>query len=257
MKISYNWLKEYLDINLSADEVSKRLTACGLEVENVDVRETVPGGFREVYIGQVLTCQPHPNADRLTITTVDKGGSEPLHIVCGAPNVAPGQKVVVACIGARVKMGDQEVEMKKTKIRGELSEGMICAEDELGLGSSHEGILVLPSEAVVGTPAREYFGVTTDHIFEIGLTPNRSDAASHLGVARDLAAVLRNEAYLANDALPVLRHPDTGMFIQDDHTLPMDVVVKDEQACIRYSGLTMTGLRVGESPRWLKERLQA
>lgn len=257
MKISYNWLREYLDINLGAEDVSKRLTACGLEVEGLETRESVPGGFQGVVIGEVLSCAPHPNADRLTLTTVNIGKEEPLHIVCGAPNVAPGQKVVVACIGAKVSIGDQEVEMKKTKIRGELSEGMICAEDELGLGSSHEGILVLPPEAVTGTPAREYFGVTTDHIFEIGLTPNRSDAASHLGVARDLAAVLRNEAFLANKTLPVLRRPDTGLFVQDDNSLPMDVVVRDEQACIRYSGLTMTGLRVGESPRWLKERLQA
>ena len=257
MKISYNWLKDYLSTDLSAEEVSRKLTACGLEVESLEKRDSVPGGFEGVVIGQVISCVTHPNADRLTLTRVDVGEGEPLQIVCGAPNVAAGQKVVVAKLGAKVRIGDGEVEMKKTKIRGELSEGMICAEDELGLGTSHAGIMVLPDDTKTGTSARDYFNIKTDYVFEIGLTPNRSDAASHLGVARDLAAVLRNEAYLTNNKLPELLRPNVSEFRQDDNACPMEVLVEDTDACPRYSGLSMTGLVVGESPGWLRERLES
>lgn len=257
MKISYNWLKKYLDFTLPPEEISKRLTACGLEVENLEKFESVPGGFENIVIGKVLSCQPHPNADRLSVTTVDVGEEEALPIVCGAPNVAAGQTVVVAKVGATVRFGEEEVVLKKTKIRGEASEGMICAEDELGLGTSHAGILVINEAVAIGTPAKSYFGIETDYIFEIGLTPNRSDAASHLGVARDLAAVFANEALIKGGKVPMLKMPDISAFTQDDASLPIDVIVEDTNACPRYSGVTMRGLKVEESPQWLKDKLIA
>lgn len=257
MKISYNWLKDYLNFDHGPEEISRRLTACGLEVEGLERIEPVPGGFEGVVIGKVLHCEPHPNADRLTLTRVDVGEGEPLPIVCGAPNVADGQKVVVAKVGSLVRLGDDELKLKKTKIRGEVSEGMICAEDELGLGTSHDGILVLPDEAETGTPAREYFGVTTDWVFEIGLTPNRADAMSHLGVARDLAAVLKNEAYVEGTQSPELRFPDIDAIDEIDDQGTIEVKVEDTGACPRYTSITMNGLNVGESPRWLQDRLKA
>jgi phenylalanyl-tRNA synthetase beta chain len=199
MKISLNWLKEYYQTDLSAQQISEALTGCGLEVESMETFESLPGGLRGVVIGQVMECAKHPNADKLSLTKVDVGGAELLSIVCGAPNVAAGQKVVVATVGAMLHPVEGEpFEIKKSKIRGELSEGMICAEDEIGLGKSHAGIIVLDEDAKVGTPAAEHFGISSDTVFEIGLTPNRVDAASHFGVARDLAAVVLAQKLIAD-----------------------------------------------------------
>ena len=184
MKISYNWLKQYLDFNLSPEALSLLLTDCGLEVEGFEPWQSVKGGLKGVVIGEVITCAKHPDADKLSLTTVNVGGGQILPIVCGAPNVAAGQKVVVATVGTIIHKGEESFEIKKAKIRGEVSEGMICAEDELGLGTSHAGIMVLNADAKVGTPAAEYFKVENDFVFEIGLTPNRTDATSHIGVAR-------------------------------------------------------------------------
>ena len=258
MKISYQWLKDYLSFNLSPEEVSLRLTACGLEVEALEVFSPYPGSLREVVVGQVIQCAPHPDADRLSLTLVDTGTGEPLPIVCGAPNVAAGQKVLVAKTGAKVRFGAEEVELKKTKIRGQVSEGMICAEDELGLGTSHDGIMVLPEESKVGMPASEYLGVAEDWIFTIGLTPNRSDGASHYGVARDLATVLKNEAREAGKMdSPKLALPDVSDFKTDHSSLEIPVEVKDPKLCPRYTSITMQGLKVGPSPRWMQDRLKA
>jgi len=190
MKISYNWLKEYLKIDIDPRNLSDILTGIGLEIEGIEEWESVRGGLKGVVVGEVLSCKKHPDADKLSVTTVDIGQPEPLSIVCGAPNVAAGQKVPVAVAGTTLHIGEKTIELKKTKIRGEVSEGMICAEDELGLGTDHEGIMVLDNSAVPGTPASEYFNVVRDTIFEIGLTPNRIDSGSHFGVARDLAAYL-------------------------------------------------------------------
>ena len=194
MKISYNWIKDYLNIDLEPAKVAEILTSIGLEIEGMEEWVSVKGGLEGVVIGEVLTCKKHPDADKLSVTTVDTGGPQPLQVVCGAPNVAAGQKVPVATVGTKVFKGDESIEIKKSKIRGELSEGMICAEDELGLGNSHEGIMVLNNDAKTGTPANEYFKVVKDYVFEIGLTPNRIDSGSHFGVARDLAAYLNLNA---------------------------------------------------------------
>lgn len=246
MNISYNWLKQFISFEHSPQELSLILTGIGLEVEHVDVKQAVPGGLEGLVIGEVLTCEPHPNADRLRVTTVDTGGEGPLHIVCGAPNVAAGQKVVVATVGATVyPLEGEPFRINKSKIRGEASEGMICAEDEIGLGSSHEGIMVLPSDAVTGTPAKTWFGLQDDYIFEIGLTPNRADAASHLGVARDLAAYFRTS----------LQMPSVSAFRVHNDQGAMPVTVENPQACPRYSSLTISGVQVAESPDWLKEKL--
>jgi phenylalanyl-tRNA synthetase beta chain len=248
MKISYNWLKQYIDIPESPEEIGKILTSTGLEVEHVEEHESVKGGLKGLVIGQVLTCVKHPNADKLSLTTVDVGGSNPLPIVCGAPNVAAGQKVVVAIPGTIVHPSKgNPFEIKIAKIRGEQSEGMICAEDEIGLGESHAGIMILDPSAKVGTAAMEYFGIHSDHVLEIGLTPNRADAASHIGVARDIKAVLKRE----------LRLPPVDKFTVDNHDLSIPVVVENTEACPRYSALTITGLTVAESPAWLKERVTA
>ena len=190
MKISYKWLKDYINVDISYDEIAKLLTNCGLEVESIEHYQSVKGGLKGIVVGKVLTCVKHPDADKLSLTTVDVGLHEPLKIVCGAPNVAAGQTVLVATIGTSLFFGQDEIVIKKTKIRGEQSEGMICAEDELGLGTSHAGIMVLPENYQIGKPASEYFLVYEDYVYEIGLTPNRTDAFSHIGVARDLAAVL-------------------------------------------------------------------
>jgi len=248
MKISYKWLKELIEITETPEEIGKLLTATGLEVEDIEEIESIKGGLKGVVIGEVLTCEKHPEADRLKITTVDVGLAEPLSIVCGAANVAAGQKVVVATVGAVLYPtgSDEPLVLKKSKIRGALSEGMICAEDELGIGTSHEGILVLETQLPNGTPAAEYFGISSDYLIEIGLTPNRADAASHFGVARDLKAVLGRNINL----------PSVETFQIDNHLLPMEVKVENEEACPRYSGLTISGLKVGESPQWLKLRLQ-
>ena len=251
MKISYNWLKNYVNVNLPAEEVARLLTDCGLEVESVEKHETVKGGLEGIVIGEVKTRDKHPGADRLSVTTVDVGQPELLHIVCGASNVAAGQKVVVALVGAKMYPTEGEpFEIKRSKIRGELSEGMICAEDEIGLGASHAGIMVLDPSAKVGTPAKEYFKLEEDHIFEIGLTPNRADAASHVGVARDLVAILQNMDEQAKLELPSVHHFET-----DSTDRTVSVEVKDVKACPRYTGVTISNVTVQESPAWLKNRL--
>jgi len=248
MNISYKWLKEFIDITESPEEVGKLLTATGLEVENIEEIESVKGGLKGVVIGEVLTCEKHPEADRLKITTVDAGLGTPLNIVCGAANVAAGQKVVVATVGAVLyPTGSEEaLVLKKSKIRGALSEGMLCAEDELGLGTSHDGILVLNTDVANGTPASDFFGISSDYLIEIGLTPNRADAASHFGVARDLRAVLNREINL----------PSVDAFQIENESRSIEVSVENTEACPRYTGLTISGINVGESPAWLKLKLQ-
>lgn len=251
MKISYNWLKEYLNFDAEPDELSTILTSIGLEVEGVEEWESVRGGMKGVIIGRVLTCQRHPDADRLSVTTVDTGGNEPLHIVCGAPNVAAGQVVAVALPGTMIFKGDEQFEIRKSKIRGQLSEGMICAEDELGIGTDHEGIIVLDPSARPGSPAADYFGVTRDTIFEIGLTPNRIDCSSHFGVARDLGAYF-------NLQKPVkAKLPEVTAFRKDRNDGAISVRVDSPEACTRYSGLTIRGIKTGPSPSWLQTRLKS
>lgn len=248
MRISYNWLRNYIDVNLPPKEVANLLTNCGLEVESLEKFETIKGGLKGLVIGEVLEKQKHPNADKLVLTKVNVGSGEPLNIVCGAPNVETGQKVVIALVGTMLFPTSAEpFEIKKSKIRGELSEGMICAEDEIGLGTSHEGIIVLDKNAVVGTQASEYFKVEEDWVFEIGLTPNRADAASHIGVARDLVAILNSQ----------LKFPSVENFRIDNHELKIEVIVENSKDCIRYSGISMTGIEVKESPGWLKNRLKS
>ena len=252
MNISYNWLKQYLNIDLDTETVSKLLTDTGLEVEGIETVESIKGGLQGIVIGEVLTKSQHPNADRLSVTTVDVGGETPLHIVCGAPNVAAGQKVPVATIGAVMYSGEDSFKIKKGKIRGEVSEGMICAEDELGLGEGHDGIMVLDAAAKAGTPASEYFKIENDTVFEIGLTPNRSDAMSHLGVARDLMTVLK----LKGEKVAVER-PGVDSFKVNNTDLPIAIKVKDSVACPRYAGLSISGITVATSPEWLQKRLTA
>jgi phenylalanyl-tRNA synthetase beta chain len=251
MKISYNWLKQYIPLDLSPEKVSDILTNIGLEVEGLETFQSVKGGLEGVVIGEVLSCEKHPNADKLTLCKVNVGEGEALQIVCGAPNVATGQKVPVATVGTTLYPNEEGFTLKKTKIRGELSMGMICAEDELGLGNSHDGIMVLDPEAVPGSQASDYFKVESDAVFEIGLTPNRIDGASHLGVARDLAAYLK-QTEVIEVALPSLEG------FQTDHTeLTIPVIVEEPAACKRYSGLTIQGLQVRESPDWLQNRLKS
>jgi phenylalanyl-tRNA synthetase beta chain len=253
MKISYNWIKDYLKIDLDPHQVAEILTGIGLEIEGTLNWESVNGGLEGVVIGEVLTCKKHPDADKLFVTTVNLGSGEPLHIVCGAPNVAAGQKVPVAPAGTMVFRGDEKFELKKSKIRGELSEGMICAEDELGLGTMHEGIMVLSPDAVPGTPASEYFKIEKDFVFEIGLTPNRIDSGSHFGVARDLAAYLSiNKLHNAPAILP-----SVDVFRPEDKSETFEISVKNYADCPRYSGLNISGVTIGESPDWLKNRLRA
>jgi phenylalanyl-tRNA synthetase beta chain len=258
MTISYNWLKDYLDINLDPEALSKLLTDCGLEVESLEHWQSVKGGMEGIVIGEVKTCAKHPDADRLSVTTVDVGTGELLPIVCGAPNVAAGQKVVVATVGTTLYSGDESFVIKKAKLRGQPSEGMICAEDEIGLGTSHEGIMVLDPNAKVGTPAAEYFEITEDYIYEIGLTPNRTDAMSHIGVARDIKAVLENlDFQSANKEHRSLHLPNVDAFKPDNTDLDIPVVIENPEACPRYIGVTLSGLEVKESPAWLKNRLNA
>ena len=253
MKISYNWIKDYLKIDLEPAKVAVILTGIGLEIEGMEEWVSVKGGLEGVVIGEVLTCKKHPDADKLSVTTVDIGAQQPVQIVCGAPNVAAGQKVPVATIGTILYKGDESLEIKKSKIRGELSEGMICAEDELGLGNSHEGIMVLDSNAKPGTPAKNYFNVARDVVFEIGLTPNRIDSGSHYGVARDLAAYLNlNENFAGNAVLPSL-----SGFKSDNNDNPYEVIIENTSDCPRYSGIIISDITVSESPEWLKNRLKA
>lgn len=253
MKISYNWIKDYLDIDIEPNKLSAILTGLGLEVEAMEEWESVKGGLKGVVIGEVLTCKKHPDADKLTITTVNVGGSEPLHIVCGAPNVAAGQKVPVATVGTVVFKGNESLEIKKSKIRGELSEGMICAEDELGLGTLHEGIMVLDKDAVPGTPASEYFKIEKDSVYQIGLTPNRIDSGSHFGAARDLAAYLNINKVRSTTA----RLPSVDAFKPDNNDNPYEVIIENSTDCPRYTGVTISGVKIGESPEWLKNKLMA
>ncbi len=254
MKVSFNWLKQYLDIDLPPDELGALLTALGLEVEGMEDVQSIPGGLKGVVIGEVVECRSHPDADHLSVTRVNIGNGDPLPIVCGAPNVAAGQKVVVATVGSTIyPVEGDPLTLKKVKLRGEVSEGMICAEDELGLGHSHDGILVLPPEAEVGMPASDYFEVETDVVYEIGLTPNRSDATNHLGVARDLAAYLR----VNHDHGGAIHWPDVSAFQVENHNQTVEVEVEAPEACPRYSGLSLEGIEVKESPDWLKRRLRA
>jgi len=253
MKISYNWLKQFLNIDWKAEKTAELLTDLGLEVEGIERFESVKGGLKGVVVGEVLTCIKHPNADRLKLTTVNIGGSESVQIVCGAPNVAAGQKVPVATIGTTLYTKDGESwQIKKGKIRGEESHGMICAEDELGLGSSHDGIMVLEASLTPGTPCSEVFQIENDAVFEIGLTPNRSDAMSHFGVARDLKA-----GFEQLELKKELITPSTSNFSVDERSLKMDVEVIDAQLAPRYCGVTLKNVLVQESPDWLKNRLSA
>ena len=254
MKISYNWLKEYLNITDTPETIGETLTDLGLELEGLEHIEAVKGGLEGVVTGLVLDCWRHPNADKLSLTKVDIGTGETLQIVCGAPNVAAGQKVLIATVGATLyPVEGDPIKLKKGKIRGEDSEGMICAEDELGLGSDHSGIMVLPADTPVGLPARAYFKLENDAVFEIGLTPNRTDATNHLGVAKDLAARLRFEGKLTSP----LRIPDVSAFKTISNAMKIDVAVENTEACPRYSGVCIEGLTIADSPDWLKQRLLA
>jgi phenylalanyl-tRNA synthetase beta chain len=259
MKISYNWIKQFIHTDLAPEKISKLLTDCGLEVESTEEFQSISGGLKGLVVGEVITKEKHPDADKLSITTVNVGQSELLNIVCGAPNVAAGQKVLVALIGTTLyPLNGAPFEIKKSKIRGVVSEGMICAEDEIGIGSSHEGILVLKPETIVGTPAAEYFNIETDTVFEIGLTPNRADAASHLGVARDLLSLLNTHPSFASQSVQQeLNLPDVSTFTSIKSDTSMQVAVEDSNACIRYSGISIKNVSVAESPEWLKNRLKA
>ncbi len=247
MKISLNWLKEFIDLPESTDQIEQWLTGTGLEVEGLEVFEEIEGNLEGMVIGEVLTCEQHPNADKLSVTTVDIGGGAPSPIVCGAPNVSVGQKVVVATVGSTLfPAGGEPFKIKKAKIRGEVSEGMICAEDEIGLGHSHDGIIVLDTTLPNGTPARDYFNPSKDDVIEIGLTPNRADAASHYGVARDLKALLDR---------PLVLPESNGLASDGSRTIEVEVL--NAAACPRYSGITITDLTVAPSPKWLQNRLKA
>lgn len=254
MNISYNWLKRYISTDLPAEEIARILTDIGLEVEGFERIETVRGGLRGVVVGEVLTCTEHPDSDHLHVTTVDVGGDEPLQIVCGAPNCRAGLKVLCATVGSVLYPGggDEEFKIKRSKIRGVESLGMLCAEDELGIGSSHEGIMELPSDAVAGTPARDFLHIEDDYLIEIGLTPNRVDAASHIGVARDLAAYLRSRGEQAEVKLP-----DVSAFAPDNHDLEVAIRVENPEAAPRYAGVTVTGCKIGPSPEWMQNCLRA
>ncbi|WP_303743319.1 phenylalanine--tRNA ligase subunit beta, partial [uncultured Duncaniella sp.] len=257
MNISYKWLKRYIDFDLEPKELAAVLTSVGLECDTVEEVESIRGGLRGVVIGKVLTCTEHPDSDHLHITTVDLGGEKPEQIVCGAPNVAAGQTVVVATVGTTLYDGDKEIKIKKSKIRGVESMGMICAEDELGLGNAHDGIIVISEDVKPGTPAAEYFNVESDYCLEVELTPNRVDAASHYGVARDLKAKQWCEAKLgeAQVELPEINVPDTASFAPDRADGAVKISVEDAQGCPRYSGVTIRGVEVKESPEWLKSLL--
>jgi len=252
MRISYSWLKDYLKTEQGPEELSKILTDIGLEVESLEKEESVKGGLEGIVIGYVVECEQHPNADKLSVTKVDVGGPELLQIVCGASNVAKGQKVPVATIGTTLYSGEESFKIKKSKLRGVDSEGMICAEDELGLGHSHDGIMVLDPATPVGTPAREYFNIEDDYAFEIGLTPNRIDAASHFGVARDLAAY-----FFAHGEKATLTLPSVEAFKVDNTSRPIKITVENSEACPRYTGITVSGLTVAPSPEWLQKKLRA
>ena len=258
MKISYSWLKDYVDFSLSPDEIANKLTFAGLEVESVDKEEGVKGGLIGVVVGEVLTCIEHPDSDHLKITTVNIGADEALNVVCGASNVAAGQKVAVATIGTKLYFTEPPLTIKKGKIRGAVSEGMICAEDELCLGSSHAGIMVLDQNAVPGTPLKDYLNIKDEYVLEIGLTANRSDAMGHIGVARDLCALMSADNYKNNSKdFAKLNLPDVSAFKKDNNELLIDIQIDDTEACPRYAGVSIKGVTVKESPEWLKNRLMS
>jgi phenylalanyl-tRNA synthetase beta chain len=245
-------LKDYVKTELSVDEIAKILTSTGLEVGKVERHESVKGGLEGLVVGKVLTCENHENSEHLHVTSVDVGADEPLQIVCGAPNVAVNQKVIIAPIGTKLYQGDESFNIKRSKIRGVESFGMICAEDEIGLGSSHAGIMVLPDEAVAGTPAKQYFGIENDEIIEVDITPNRSDAASHWGTARDLKAY-----FTARNIDAELKRPSVENFSIDNEKLTIDVAIENYEQCPRYAGVTLTNLKIKQSPKWLQDRLLA
>ncbi|MDE6688393.1 MAG: phenylalanine--tRNA ligase subunit beta [Prevotella sp.] len=250
MNISYKWLKEYVDFDLSPQQVCDALTSTGLEVDALEEVQSIRGGLKGLYVGKVLTCEIHPNSDHLHVTTVDLGKDSPSQIVCGAPNVAAGQKVIVADLGCVLYDGDQEFTIKKSKLRGVESCGMICAEDEIGVGTSHDGIIVLPDDAVVGTPAAEYYHLESDWLIEVDITANRADALSHWGVARDLYAWLKQNGYETS-----LHRPAVDGFSVDNHSLPIEVSIENTEACKRYACVSITDCEVKESPEWLKNKL--
>ena len=250
MNISYNWLKEYVDFSLTPDEVAAALTSIGLETGSVEEVQTIKGGLEGIVIGEVLTCEPHPNSDHMHVTTVNLGEGDPVQIVCGAANVAAGQKVVVATLGTKLYDGDECFTIKKSKLRGVESNGMICAEDEIGIGTSHEGIIVLPADAVPGTLAKDYYNIKSDYVLEVDITPNRADACSHYGVARDLYAYLKQNGYET-----ALHRPTDEAFAVDNNELPIAIEVKNAQICPRYAGVSIKGVTVKESPEWLKDKL--
>ena len=252
MNISYKWLKEYVDFDLTPQEVCDALTSEGLEVDALEEVQSIRGGLKGLYVGKVLTCEAHPNSDHLHVTTVDLGKEEPQQIVCGAPNVAVGQKVIVADLGCVLYDGDNEFQIKKSKLRGVESLGMICAEDEIGVGTSHDGIIVLPEDAPVGQPAAEYYNLESDWLIEVDITANRADALSHWGVARDLYAWLVQNGYKTS-----LHRPSDEAFAVDNHDLPIDVVIENTEACKRYACVSITDCEVKESPDWLKNKLNA
>ena len=251
MNISYNWLKEYVDFNLTPDEVAAALTSIGLETGGVEEMQTIKGGLEGLVIGEVLTCEEHPNSDHLHVTTVNLGSGEPSQIVCGAANVAAGQKVVVATLGTVLYSGEESFTIKKSKIRGVESNGMICAEDEIGIGTSHDGIIVLPADAVPGTLAKDYYNIKSDYVLEVDITPNRADACSHYGVAGDLSAYLLSNGFEAR-----LKRPSVDEFKVDNHDLDIDVQVENTEACPRYAGVSIKGVTVKESPEWLQDKLR-
>ena len=250
MNISYKWLKEYVDFDLTAQEVADALTSEGLEVDGVEEVQAIKGGLEGLVVGHVVSCEPHPNSDHMHICQVDLGGDAPQQIVCGAPNVAAGQKVIVATIGTKLYDGDQCFTIKRSKLRGIESLGMICAEDEIGVGNSHDGIIVLPEDTPVGLKAAEYYGLESDYVIEVDITPNRADACSHYGVARDLYAWL-----VRNGKKTALHRMDVSALKEDNHELNIDVEVENTEACPRYCAVTIKGCEVKESPEWLKEKL--
>ena len=250
MNISYKWLKEYVDFDLTPEEVCAALTSTGLEVDALEEVQTIKGGLKGLYIGQVLTCEPHPDSDHMHVCSVDLGREEPSQIVCGAPNVAAGQKVIVADLDCVLYDGDKEFKIKKSKLRGVESNGMICAEDEIGIGTSHDGIIVLPEDAKVGTPAAEYYNLDSDWLIEVDITANRADGLSHYGVARDLYAWLCSNGYKTS-----IHKPSDADFKVDNHDLTIDVEIQNTEACRRYACVSLTNCEVKESPEWLKNKL--
>ena len=251
MNISYKWLKEYVDFDLGAEQVAEALTSIGLEVGSVEEVQAIKGGLQGLVVAEVLTCEPHPNSDHMHVCSVNIGAEEPVQIVCGAANVAQGQKVIVATLGTKLYDGEECFTIKRSKLRGIESLGMICAEDEIGIGTSHDGIIVLPQEAKVGTPAAEYYGIESDWVIEVDITPNRADACSHYGVARDLYAWL-----VRNGHKTALHRTDVSSFAADNNDLDIDIVVENAEACPRYCAVTVKGCEVKESPEWLQTKLR-